>query len=248
MHHHRGLARPTRAEAVFPEILPGDSGPHGEIRYGRAASTLDKDAIPELDKLGSIKITTMSFLNMTQYGDLFVEFMRARREVFIDRLHWTLPQTEGMEFDQYDTPQARWVAVHEYGQVLGGIRLMPTTARCAAYSYMLRDAQLDLLDSIPNDVLFFDAPVDPRIWEATRLFIAEGVDAKRRPVVQRLLLNAMQTTAAQHGATSVIGIVPAVFSRWLKRIGMNAAPVGPKFNIDGTWSQAALFGLKNKLQ
>ena len=137
---------------------------------------------------------------------------------------------------------------NEYGQVLGGIRLMPTTARCAAYSYMLRDAQLDLLDSIPNDVLFFEAPVDPRIWEATRLFIAEGVDAKRRPIVQRLLLPAMQPTAAEHGATSVIGIVPAVFSRWLKRIGMNAAPVGPKFNIDGTWSQAALFGLKDRLQ
>ncbi|WP_375690972.1 acyl-homoserine-lactone synthase [Pseudooceanicola sp. LIPI14-2-Ac024] len=201
-----------------------------------------------VEQHGSIKITTMSMTNMTQYGDLWVEFMRARREVFIDRLHWTLSQTEGMEFDQYDTPQARWVAVHEYGQVLGGIRLMPTTSRCAAYSYMLRDAQMNMLDSIPNDVLFFDAPVDPKIWEATRLFIAEGVDAKRRPLVQRMVLTAMQTTAADHGAHSVIGIVPAVFSRWLKRIGMNAAPVGPKFNIDGTWSQAALFPLKHRLQ
>jgi len=248
MHHHRGLARHSRADAVFPEILPGEHGSPNEIRYHRGAPAADTMDDLGADKLGAIKITTMSMLNMTQYGDLFVEFMRARREVFIDRLHWTLPQTEGMEFDQYDTPQARWVAVHEYGQILGGIRLMPTTARCAAYSYMLRDAQLDLLDSIPNDVLFFDAPVDPKIWEATRLFIAEGVDAKRRPVVQRLLLNAMQSTAAQHGATSVIGIVPAVFSRWLKRIGMNAAPVGPKFNIDGTWSQAALFGLKGRVQ
>ncbi|MGR3452709.1 acyl-homoserine-lactone synthase [Pseudooceanicola sp.] len=227
--------------------MPGETGAPQEIRFRRETAA-DSESTVAADRQGSIKITTMSLLNMTQYGDLFVEFMRARREVFIDRLHWNLPQTEGMEFDQYDTPQARWVAVHEYGQVLGGIRLMPTTARCAAYSYMLRDAQLDLLDSIPNDVLFFDAPVDPKIWEATRLFIAEGVDAKRRPVVQRMLLNAMQTTAAQQGATSVIGIVPAVFSRWLKRIGMNAAPVGPKFNIDGTWSQAALFGLKNRIQ
>ncbi len=148
-----------------------------------------------------------------------------------------------MEFDQYDTPQAHWVAVHEYGQVLGGVRLMPTTARCGCYSYMLRDAQLGLLSGIPSDVLFFDAPVDPLTWEATRLFISEDVDAKRRPIVQRMLLNAMQTTAAQCGATNVIGIVPAVFSRWLKRIGMDAAPVGPRFSIDGTASQAALFNL-----
>lgn len=248
MHHHRSLTRQTRADTVFPELLPGDTSAQQDIRYRRGRPDEGYDPGAAEDRQGSIRITTMSLLNMTQYGDLFVEFMRARREVFIDRLHWNLPQADGMEFDQYDTPQARWVAVHEYGQVLGGIRLMPTTARCAAYSYMLRDAQLDLLDSIPNDVLFFDAPVDPKIWEATRLFIAEGVDAKRRPVVQRMLLNAMQTTAAQQGATSVIGIVPAVFSRWLKRIGMNAAPVGPKFNIDGTWSQAALFGLKNRLQ
>ena len=118
MHHHRGLARPTRAETVFPEILPGDTAPQREIRFRPSATVNAADQIPELEKNGSIKITTMSFLNMTQYGDLFVEFMRARREVFIDRLHWTLPQADGMEFDQYDTPQARWVAVHEYGQVL----------------------------------------------------------------------------------------------------------------------------------
>ncbi len=246
MQHQRDLARQTRADAVFPEILPDESNAAPRARPIEMRKLGVSDPAEQVQ--GAIRVTTISVTTMSLYGDLFVEFMRARREVFIDQLHWQLPQTEGMEFDQYDTPQARWVAVHEYGRVLGGIRLMPTTARCAAYSYMLRDAQLGLLPGIPDDVLFFEAPVDDRTWEATRLFIAEGVDAKRRPVIQRMLLNAMQTTAAGFGATSVIGIVPAVFSRWLKRIGMEAAPVGPKFNIDGTWSQAALFPLKHLLQ
>ena len=38
------------------------------------------------------------------------------------------------------------VAVHEYGQVLGGLRMTPTTARCGIYSYMIRDAQRGLLE------------------------------------------------------------------------------------------------------
>ncbi|OWU83502.1 N-acyl-L-homoserine lactone synthetase [Oceanicola sp. 22II-s10i] len=229
--------------------MASDSSESRPILIERAAaakSTSLRDEV--IDKTGSVKVTAMSFQNMTQYGDLFVEFMRARRAVFIDRLKWNLQQTDGMEFDQYDTPEARWVAVHEYGRVLGGIRLMPTTARCAIYSYMLRDAQKGLLDDIPRDVLFFDAPEDPRTWEATRLFISDDVEAERRSLVQRMLMIAMQSTAAQAGATSVIGIVPSVFARWLKRIGMEASPVGPKFSIDGTWSQAALFPLRHRVQ
>ncbi|MDF1853975.1 acyl-homoserine-lactone synthase [Pseudooceanicola sp.] len=247
MQHQRGLALSKRADIVFPELEPGDTDSKAApiiLKRGAARSTLTGE---ETAKLGAIQVTAMSWMTMSQYGDLMLQFMRARHEVFIDRLHWNLPQTEGLEFDQYDTPEARWVAVHEYGQVLAGIRLMPTTAHCAHYSYMLRDAQLGLLPGIPDDVLFFEAPVDQRTWEATRLFIVDSVDAGRRPLVQRLLLNAMQATAAQCGATNVIGIVPSVFSRWLKRIGMDAAPVGPKFNIDGTWSQAALFGLGDRL-
>ena len=59
---------------------------------------------------------------------------------FIERHQWELPEADGMEFDQYDTPASRWVAVHEFGQVLAGVRLTPTTARCGIYSYMIRDA------------------------------------------------------------------------------------------------------------
>ena len=245
MHHQRDFARRSRAQSTFPDLAPLDPS---------TVATATPVAVPRPPRTeadlasSSLRVTAMSMTNMALYGDLFVEFMRARRGVFIDTLKWNLPQTDGMEFDQYDTPEARWVAVHEYGEVLAGIRLMPTTSRCACYSYMLRDAQLGLLPGIPDDVLFFKAPVEPKTWEATRLFIVDGVDAKRRPQVQRLLLNAMQQTAVDNGATSVIGIVPAVFSRWLKRIGMDASPVGPKFCIDGTWSQAALFGLKHYFQ
>ncbi|MGB1208430.1 MAG: hydroxymethylglutaryl-CoA lyase, partial [Paracoccaceae bacterium] len=35
--------------------------------------------------------------------------------------NWDLPEAEDMEFDQYDTPQSRWIAIHDLGEVLAGI-------------------------------------------------------------------------------------------------------------------------------
>ena len=75
-----------------------------------------------------------------------------------------------MEYDQYDTPASRWIAIHELGNVVAGIRLTPTTARCGIYSYMIKDAQDGLLNSLPQDLLFDAAPVHPNIWEVTRVF------------------------------------------------------------------------------
>lgn len=225
---------------AFPALVPAE-----ELVLRRAAPrSVEANPVATetiTPRAGHVRATVMSFLNIHDHGDLLVNFLRARKRTFIDRLHWNLPQVDGMEFDQYDTPLCRWVVIHEYGEVMAGIRLTPTTARCGIYSYMLRDAQLGLLDGIPRDVLFFDAPVSPTIWEASRLFIADEVPAYRRLQVQSILMANMSTAARDEGATQVIGIVPAVFARWLRRLDLDAVPVGPKFSIDGSSSQAALF-------
>ena len=67
-----------------------------------------------------MQTTTLSFSNLHVHGELFANLFRARRESFIVQKNWDLPQADGMEFDQYDTPQSRWIAVHEAGEVLGG--------------------------------------------------------------------------------------------------------------------------------
>lgn len=229
--------KPSRSWQVFPELEPV-TAPQGA---GHAQPKRQSAKRAENFAGGRIKSTMMSFGNVSQYGDLLVDFLKARKRTFIDRLKWDLPHTDGMEFDQYDTPQCRWVAVHEYGEVLGGFRLMPTTAQCGIYSYMLRDAQRGLLDSIPQDCLFIDAPVDRRIVEASRLFIAEDVPASRRLQVQSAIMGQMVVRTREMGASHVIGIVPSVWSRWLRRMDLDALPVGRKFSIDGVTSQAALF-------
>ncbi len=233
------LQRNDEATAVFPDILPQASiSPPVAVRKVEHLENQFSRLAPEMT--GEVQGTTLSFGNMHRYGTLCANYLKARRKVYIDDKGWDLPQTEGMEFDQYDTPQSRWVVIHEYGRVLAGMRLLPTTARCGQYTYMLKDAQEGLLDNIPRDILFFDAPVRPDIWEATRLFLAPSVGAKRRLIIQTMLLEHMAAAAREMGASAVIGIVPAVFHRWMKRIRMSATPVGPAMTIDGDKIQAAL--------
>ena len=237
---------------VLPELTPQDAKalevknkrfPRKLINTkGAEADPYSPEALAQANPY--MRATTLSFLNMHQHGELFVNFLRARRRIFIDDKQWDLPQVDGMEFDQYDTPRARWIVLHEYGEVMGGVRLMPTTSVCAQYSYMLRDAQLGMLPDIPQDVLFFKAPVRDDIWEATRLFLTSAVPAQRRIAVQRMLMNQMAGAAYAMGASHVLGIVPATFSRWMTRLGlMSAVPVGPVQNIDGDRTQAALMNV-----
>ena len=131
-----------------------------------------------------MQVTTLSFENMHNHGELFANLFRARHQAFIVQNKWDLPQANGMEFDQYDTPASRWVAVHENGRVLAGIRLTPTTHRCGIYSYMIRDAQLGLLSSIPSNLLDYEAPVADHIWESSRVFVSDCVPANQRLRVQ----------------------------------------------------------------
>lgn len=185
----------------------------------------------------------MSFRSMHEHGTLLTKYLEARKSIFIDRLHWQVGEADGMEFDQYDTPACRWVVLHEFGEIIGGVRLLPTTAKCGIYTYMLRDAQRGLLESLPTDVLFFEAPVNPNIWEASRFFITEIVPSSRRAAVQQELFQNMTLAAKENGASRLLGIVPSVWSRWSRRLGVGATPIGAKFSIDGTVSQSVLFNI-----
>lgn len=246
MKHTQASSLARAASAVFPELVPASG--NIVVRSGSRVPRLRADAIPHAPgRQGSITATVMSFADIHLHGDLLVKYLRARREIFIDRLHWNVAQADGMEFDQYDTPFCRWIVLHEFGEVLGGVRLLPTVARSGIYSYMLRDAQRRLLPDIPSDLLFINAPVDPLVWEASRFFVTDLVPAVRRPLIQRMLFEQMSLAARENGALHILGIVPSVWARWARRLGADATPIGAKFSIDETWSQAVLFSVDDFL-
>jgi N-acyl-L-homoserine lactone synthetase len=186
-----------------------------------------------------MEATTLSFSNLHAHGPLFSDLLRARHRTFIEQARWDLPEADGMEFDQYDTPASRWVAVHDHGRVMAGVRLTPTTHRCGIYSYMIRDAQSGLLDTIPSDLLWEEAPVAPHIWESSRVFVCDDVPANLRMRVQMQLIGEMVAAARDLGASSVLGLIPANSPRLARRVGLDCVPAGPVLDF-GTFQSVCV--------
>ena len=181
-----------------------------------------------------MQTTTLSFANIHNHGELFANMLRARRELFIGHNKWNLPEAMGMEYDQYDTPASRWVVVHDdAGRVLAGNRLTPTTTRCGIYSYMIRDAQRGLLDTIPEHLLWDPAPVSETIWESSRLFVSHDVPAAIRRQVHARLIAELGAACRTVGATHCLTLLAATWPRWAGRVGVKMRAMGPVMDIDG---------------
>ena len=185
-----------------------------------------------------MQTTTLSFANMHNHGELFANMLRARRELFIVHNKWNLPEAMGMEYDQYDTPASRWVVVHdETGKVLAGNRLTPTTHACGIYSYMIRDAQRGLLETISANLLHDRAPTADHIWESSRLFVAHDTPAAIRRRVHAQLISQLGDTVRSLGATHCLTLLSATWPRWADRVGVKMREMGPVLVIDGVENQ-----------
>jgi N-acyl-L-homoserine lactone synthetase len=185
--------------------------------------------------------TTLSFANLHNHGELFANMLRARRELFIVHNKWNLPEAMGMEYDQYDTPASRWVVVHDgEGKVMAGNRLTPSTTRCGIYSYMIRDAQRGLLDTIPSNLLYDEAPVAPHIWESSRLFVSHDVPSSIRRRVHAQLIAQLGETVRGLGASHCLTLLAATWPRWADRVGVKMKAMGPVMEIDGIENQVVL--------
>ena len=166
----------------------------------------------------------------------------------LSKTNGTFPRLWGWGTDQYDTPASRWVVVHDdLGQVLAGNRLTPTTAKCGIYSYMIRDAQKGLLDTIPSNLLYEEAPVSDMVWESSRLFVSQNVPlAQRRPIYFKLVLE-LSKAARSLGASSCLTLLNANWPLWAKRVGVDMTAMGPVMEIDGIKNQVVSMNFTQNL-
>lgn len=185
-----------------------------------------------------MQTTTLSFANLHNHGELFANLLRARKKSFIEQNKWDLPEAMDMEYDQYDTPASRWVAIHENGIVRAGLRLTPTTARCGIYSYMIRDAQRGLLDTIPSDLLYGDAPVSETVWEVTRGFVDHATPAHLRRRVHAKMVLEMTRFARTEGISEMLALLPSNWNRWAGRCALDMRAAGRNMEMGGIDYQA----------
>ena len=154
-----------------------------------------------------------------------------RHEVFVKRLKWALPLDNGIERDQYDTRDAKYVVISDSSdRVTACARLLPTTG-----AYMLPELFPQLLGGAP-------APCDPAIWELSRFATSvretrEGrVLSLSKPTVE--FLDLIFGFARRHDIARLIFVTSIQIERLMLRADMPVHRLGAPGVVDGHLSVA----------
>ena len=155
-------------------------------------------------------------------------YLKLRRDVFVDQMHWNLNVYDNIEFEQYDTLSATYVIAHSDGNVVGGARLIRTDNRNGIYSYMIQDACAGRLNGLPSDLCSGESPSDAAIWELTRFVALPEARCGQE------ILHACNNFLKSQGASVCLFLGPPAFLRMAKSMGFSPEPLGPiSGNKDG---------------
>ena len=186
---------------------------------------------------------TFDFLGQHRHGPAFHEYLRLRKSFFVDQLAWDIPHDDDVEMDQYDNPRAHYSLVLRQGEVIGGARIMPTTATWGPHSYMLRDAYLGVLEEIPAAAMPSDI-VAPEVWECTRLVISDGVTGHAdRSDCLSLIVEGLMDIAHRHGGVELISLSPLPLMRALRQLGFDASRLGEPYLSEGDGRRYAVLNM-----
>lgn len=172
-----------------------------------------------------ITVTIQSIATGTDQWTYVTEFLKLRKQVFMDEMSWDLNHYKSMEYEQYDRLDAVYVLAHRDGKLLGGARLLRTDREIGIgrvrYSYMIRDAVLGILDGLPTNLCTSAPPQSPKIWELTRLATL------REAGVAEAILQATDTFLKTQNAITCLFLGPPAFLRMAKSLGWAPQPLGP---------------------
>jgi acyl homoserine lactone synthase len=186
---------------------------------------------------------TFSMATMHRHGTAFYDFLALRKRFFVDTLGWDIPHDDQVEMDQYDNPLAHYSLVLRDGEVVGGARVMSTTATWGRHSYMLRDAFKGDLIHIPPEIMPREV-TDPCVWECTRLVISDEVKTQAdRSMCLGLIVDGLVQVAAQCGAEQLISLSPLPLMRALRQLGFSADRIGEPYRNDEDGRQYAVLAM-----
>ena len=176
---------------------------------------------------------TFDLLNMHRYGAAFYDYLKMRKRVFVDELHWDIPHNDFVEMDQYDNPLTHYSLVVRDGKVLGGARAMSTMAEWNGAGCMLNDVIEGKLPTIPISVI--DAPIKtPDVWECSRLVMAEDIGTvEDRAECLALIVDGLADMARAQGATELMSLTRLPLLRALRQLGWACDRIGKPYMQDG---------------
>ncbi|MEY9442436.1 acyl-homoserine-lactone synthase [Bradyrhizobium elkanii] len=185
-----------------------------------------------------MKVTVRTHAALLHDSELAMGMHRLRGRVFKERLDWDVSVRDGLEIDQYDTLKPTYLLALEKSDVVGCVRLLPTTGR-----NMLADTFPVLLDGNP-------APRAARIWESSRFCVdtksaaATAENGLRKATF--LLFAAMIECGQQHDLQAIATVTDLRMERILRRAGWHLDRLGTPRQIGTTNAVAGLLPISEE--
>lgn len=168
-----------------------------------------------------MKIHSGSILSINHglMGDMY----RDRKNVFIDRMKWDVLHKDGLETDQFDDENARYIIIADpyHGCHLASARL-------------LSSERPHILDTLFADLCEGEVPIGPGIYELTRFCITPRADARNRLRLRNHLFSALVEYALMHGITSYTGVTHISFLSQVLGIGWRCDMLGLPCRVNGS--------------
>ena len=176
-----------------------------------------------------MKTIRLNFEDSYLYGDALNQFYKLRKKHFVDKLEWNLTHNDRIEMDQYDNPNAHYILCMHNGIVIGGARLISTQSMWGESSYMLKDAMLGKISSIPDNV--FDKCIEKRdIWEGSRLVISDDVVSHTlRAAILYSIIKEIVEFLRDNNSTQLLTFSPVTLRRKVSAMGFPVIQAGSPF-------------------
>ncbi|MBB4383010.1 acyl-homoserine-lactone synthase [Bradyrhizobium sp. SBR1B] len=185
-----------------------------------------------------MKVIVRSRAALLHDSELTIGMHRLRGRVFKDRLDWDVSVSYGLEIDQYDTFKPTYLLALEQTEVVGCVRLLPTTGR-----NMLAETFPVLLDGNP-------APKATTIWESSRFCVdTQTVAATAENGLRKatfLLFAAMIEWGQQRNLRAIATVTDLRMERILRRAGWQLHRLGTPRQIGTTKAVAGLLPITDE--
>ncbi|HVZ52174.1 MAG TPA: acyl-homoserine-lactone synthase [Pseudolabrys sp.] len=170
-------------------------------------------------------IHVVSSANRHLYESTLNSYFRIRHDVFARERGWrAVERSDGLDIDAFDRDDTIHLIAIDGDRVVGGQRLVPTTA-----PHMLSEIFPDLAD-------VKGIPVGPTVWEASRYFV---VRERRSGRTDCTMLAGVQEFGLEEGITHYSAVIETWWLPRLHEAGFIVRPLGLPTLIENQWAIAA---------
>jgi acyl-homoserine lactone synthase len=170
-------------------------------------------------------IHVVSSANRHLYESTLDSYFRIRHDVFAIERGWrAVERCDGLDIDAFDRNDTIHLIAMDGDRVVGGQRLVPTTA-----PHMLSEIFADLATTK-------GIPVGPTVWEASRYFV---VRERRSGRTDCTMLAGVQEFGLEEGITHYSAVIETWWLPRLHEAGFVVRPLGLPALIENQWAIAA---------